>query len=88
MTEIAVNEAKTHLSNLLKRVENGESFSITNKGKVIAVVLPPNDIAKKDGREAYSRLKELINKYPIGTVQEVMNWKNEGRRQYYTISKK
>ena len=30
MTEIGVHEAKTHLSRFLKRVENGESSSITN----------------------------------------------------------
>ena len=59
MTEIGVHEAKTHLSNLLKRVENGESFSITKKGKVIAVVLPPNDVVKKDANGAYTSLVEL-----------------------------
>ena len=81
MTEIGVHEAKTHLSNLLKRVEDGESISITKEGKVIAVMVPPyNNIKEKDGSKAYSRLKELINKYPIGTVQEVMSWKNKGRR--------
>lgn len=80
MTEIGVNEAKTHLSSLLKRVENGESISITNKGKVVAVMVPPPDIAKKDADEAYSRLIELITEHPVGTVQEIMEWKNEGRR--------
>ncbi len=44
MTEIGVHEAKTHLSRLLKRVENGESFSITNRGKVVAVMVPPYPI--------------------------------------------
>ncbi len=70
----------THLLSLLKRVENGESFSITNKGKVVAVMMPPSDIAKKDAEEAYSRLIELIAEHPVGTVEEIMEWKNEGRR--------
>ncbi len=72
MTEIGVNEANTHLSNLLKRVENGESFSIKNKGKVEAVMVPSSDIAKIDADEAYSRLIELITEPPVGSVQEVM----------------
>ena len=46
-TEIGVHEAKTHLSNLLKRVENGESFSISKEGKVVAVALPANNVAPK-----------------------------------------
>lgn len=80
MTEIGVHEAKTHLSKLLKRVENGESFSITNKGKVVAVMVPPRDIAQIKANDAYSQLISLRAKSPIGTVREVMDWKNEGRR--------
>ena len=40
MTEIGVHEAKTHFLKLLKRVEEGERFSITNRGKVVAVMMP------------------------------------------------
>lgn len=80
MEEIGVHEAKTHLSSLLKRIENGERFSITNKGKVVAVMLPPDEIELEHTHEAYSRLLDLLKKYPVGTVQEVTDWKNEGRR--------
>ncbi|MCY4570275.1 MAG: type II toxin-antitoxin system prevent-host-death family antitoxin [Candidatus Poribacteria bacterium] len=80
MTEIGVHEAKTHLSRLLKRVENGESFSITNRGKVVAVMVPPREIGQAEVNDAYSRLIELRVKFPIGTGREVTDWKNEGRR--------
>lgn len=79
MTEIGVHEAKTHLSRLLKRVENGESFSITNRGKVVAVMVPPCDIEQVKANDAYGQLIELRAKFPIGTVREVTDWKNEGR---------
>ena len=80
MIEIGVYEAKMHLSRLLKRVENGESFSITNRGKVVAVIGPPHDVAQIKADDAYDRLIELRTKFPIGTVHEVMDWKNEGRK--------
>ena len=80
MTEIGVHEAKTHLSRLLKRVENGESFSITNRGKVVAVMVPPRDVEQVKPNDAYGRLIELRTKFPIGTVHEVTDWKNQGRR--------
>ena len=80
MTEIGIHEAKTHLSRLLKRVENGESFSITNRGKVVAVMVPPCEIGQIGTSDAYSRLIELRAKFPIGTVREVTDWKSEGRR--------
>ncbi len=34
-----------------------------------------------DVNEAYSRLIELITVNPVGTVEEVMEWRNEGRRR-------
>ena len=79
MTEIGVHEAKTHLSRLLKRVENGESFSITNRGKVVAVMVPPCDVAPAKANDAYGQLIALRAKFPVGTVREVVDWKNEGR---------
>ncbi|MCY4402717.1 MAG: type II toxin-antitoxin system Phd/YefM family antitoxin [Candidatus Poribacteria bacterium] len=69
MTEIGVNEAKTHLSSLLNRVENSESISITNKRKVVAVTMPPLDIMKKDANEAYSRFIGLITKIPLARLK-------------------
>ena len=80
MIEIGVHEAKTNLTKLLVRVENGESFSIINKGKVVAVMVPPRDIAQIKANDAYSQLISLRAKSPIGTVREVMDWKNEDRR--------
>ncbi|MXV72950.1 type II toxin-antitoxin system prevent-host-death family antitoxin [Candidatus Poribacteria bacterium] len=80
MTEIGVHEAKTHFSKLLKRVEGGERFSITHRGKVVAVMMPPHDIAPDKANDAYCQLIALRTKFPIGTVHEVTNWKNQDRR--------
>ena len=78
MTEIGIHEAKTHLSRLLKRVENGESFSITNKGRVVAVMGPPRDVPQIEANDAYGQLIALRTKFPVGTVREVSDWKNTG----------
>jgi len=80
MTEIGVHETKTHLSRILKRVEEGESFSITNRGKVVAVMQPPLEAQQIKAQKAFGRLMELRAKHPIGTVEEVIARKNEGRK--------
>ena len=80
MTEIGIHEAQTHFSKLLKRVEEGECFYITNRGKVVAVMMPPHDIAPDKANDAYRQLIALRTKFPIGTVSEVTDWKNRGRR--------
>ena len=40
LEEIGSYDAKTKLSELLRRVEAGESFTITNRGKPVADVVP------------------------------------------------
>ena len=79
MIEIGVHEAKTHLSKLLKRIENGESFSITNRGRIVAVMGPPRDVPQIEANDAYGQLIALREKFPIGTVRDVSDWKNTGR---------
>lgn len=41
MVEVGVHEAKTQLSKLLARVESGEEIAITNRGRVVARLVPP-----------------------------------------------
>jgi prevent-host-death family protein len=38
---VGVHEAKTHLSRLLERVAAGEEVEITNRGRVVARLVPP-----------------------------------------------
>ena len=38
MTEYGAGEAKTHFSELLDKVEQGESITITRRGKPVAVL--------------------------------------------------
>ena len=39
-TEIGLSEAKTKLPELLRQVKAGKSFTITNRGKAVAVLVP------------------------------------------------
>jgi prevent-host-death family protein len=41
MDSIGTFEAKTHLTRLLERVAKGERIVITNRGKPVAMLVPP-----------------------------------------------
>jgi prevent-host-death family protein len=41
MKFVGTFEAKTHLTRLLERVANGERIMITNRGKPVAMLVPP-----------------------------------------------
>ena len=45
--EVGTFEAKTHLSQLLDRVEEGQSIYITRRGKRVAQLVPPEPKKKK-----------------------------------------
>jgi prevent-host-death family protein len=55
MTRVGTFEAKTHLTRLLERVAKGERIIITNRGKPVAMLVPPEVDDERDsarvGRE-------------------------------------
>jgi prevent-host-death family protein len=55
MDSVGIFEAKTHLSRLLGQVARGERILITNRGRPVAMLVPPEPPATADparvGRE-------------------------------------
>ncbi len=41
MSTVGTFEAKTHLTRLLERVSRGERITITNRGRPVAMLVPP-----------------------------------------------
>jgi prevent-host-death family protein len=61
MTTIGIFEAKTRLSEIVRRVEAGERFTITVRGRPVAEVVPPTPERPKMSPEeieaAFERLR-------------------------------
>ena len=51
MDSVGTFEAKTHLTRLLERVARGERIVITNRGKAVAMLVPPEEAALPDASE-------------------------------------
>ena len=78
MDIIGAFEAKTHLSALLERVAEGESFTITKHGRPVATLAP---IANAD-RSRRQKAVEALKTFGKGRVLG-MDWRelrDEGRR--------
>lgn len=56
-TAIGASEAKAKFSELLDRVKNGESFSITLHGHEAAKLVPARGRSQEDIREVIARMK-------------------------------
>lgn len=79
---VSAYDAKTHLSQLLRRVANGERITITRHGAPVAVLAPPPSAEKPDVQQALDRM-ETLRKNRKGrrlSLQEIREFIDEGRR--------
>lgn len=72
-------EAKTHLSELLERVEHGEVVTITRRGRPVARLVPVETVTPGGAAEAVGKLRALRR----GTTLGGLDWRDlrdTGRR--------
>ena len=76
--EIGAFEAKAKLSEILRKVEQGERYTITKRGQVIAHLIPAQNKSSQAREEAFARLMQPhVTGIPGDTV---MRWIREGRK--------
>ena len=66
MHTIGAFEAKTHLSSLLERVAQAESFTITRHGKSVAQLVPVQQRDPERIKAAIRRMKEIAAEQTLG----------------------
>ena len=86
MKTIGVFEAKTHLSQLLVRVENAEEFIIQKRGKNIAVLQPFNKLNKKKKKEKEQMILSAFKE--IRESQKKVNRKKESVKELINSGRK
>jgi len=79
MENIGAYEAKTHLSQLLKRVQNGERLTITKHGLPVAVLGPPDSTKKMDVKSVIIKLRQFRKKQSLKGIS-IKEMIEEGRR--------
>ena len=80
-TVIAASEAKAKFSELLDRVQGGESFSITLHGEEAAKLVPARKPSREEIQEVIARIKasrSVLNR-PGQTKLRIKDLINEGR---------
>jgi prevent-host-death family protein len=77
-TEIGAFDAKTKLSEILRKVDQGERFTITVRGRAVADVVPSQP---KDRRRAAEAVRRLLAMPKIEGIspEAVKGWIEEGR---------
>jgi len=81
--EIGAFEAKNTLGHLLDLVQAGEEIVITRHGKPVARMVPETkgrDVASARAAADRIRARARTRIGPGVTIEEIIAWKNEGRR--------
>ena len=78
-TEIGAFDAKTRLSEILRKVEQGERFTITKRGKAIANLVPSEQRDQRRVKEAVEALRNFPRITGV-SGDEVLRWIREGRK--------
>lgn len=64
--QIGTFEAKTHFSQIIEKVENGEDFIITKRGTPVAKIIPYEEkkMTRKEAIEALREMRKLYRGVP------------------------
>ena len=86
-TKIGVREFRDHASNVLNRVERGETFEVCKHNRVVARLLPAEDRdMAKEWEEWFQRSEELSKEISAkiqGPVDAVEMIREQRRRPIY-----
>lgn len=83
MTEVGMFEAKTHFSELAKRVKAGEEITVTNRGEPILVMVPFKREYSPDELKAIIasiRAQAASLPGPSITIDDILAMRDEGRK--------
>jgi len=81
MESVGAFEAKTHLSELLDRVEQGEKITITRHGVPTAMLVPVTEAQRKlTHDEVVEAFRELRKSIAPDLTMSIRDMVNEGRR--------
>jgi prevent-host-death family protein len=78
-TEIGAFEAKTKFSELLRKVEDGERFTITVRGRPVAHLGPPLSARSKEEIAAAVQALKSFPRIQGVSGDTVLEWIREGR---------
>ena len=85
---LKISEVRERFDEIMARVENGETVSITRKGRVVAELSPKSESeADPEERKAafdrfWEELRELRKAEPTGvTREEILKWRHEGHKR-------
>ncbi len=72
-------ETKTHLADVLRQVRAGQGFTITQRGELVADLLPAGSGARRSLVLAATRMRQFVQEASKGKPAYIRELMDEGR---------
>ncbi len=69
MDQIGLHEAKTHLSEIIAKVSEGNEYTITRRGIPVARLVPAEKPSREAAKKALERAKQLRETLSLGGLK-------------------
>ncbi len=79
MQTIGMFEAKTHLPEVIRNVQKGQKYILTNRNQEVAIIMSIQDYNKSFKSFPYEKLKNIFKSNPFKSVDEIIGMRDEGR---------
>ncbi len=79
MQTIGMFEAKTHLPEVIRNVQRGQKYILTNRNQEVAVIMSIQDYNKAFNSFPYERLRTIFKSNPFESVDEIISMRDEDR---------
>ena len=78
--DVGIYEAKTKLASLVHLVEQGQTVTITNRGRPVADLVPTQDSGKSSIDMLIGEILAARSRQPVVNGVQLQAWKEEGRK--------
>lgn len=80
MQTIGMFEAKTHLPEVIRNVQNGETYMIKNRNQEVAILIPVSEYYRNSKELSYEKIKSIFKSSELGSADEIISMRDEGRK--------
>lgn len=80
MQTIGMFEAKTHLPEVIRNVQKGETYMLTNRNQEVAIIMSVSEYYRSSKESSYSKIKAVFKMNALGNADEIMAMRDEGMK--------
>lgn len=73
-------DAKTHLPELVRNVQKGEIYTLTNRNQEVAILMSISEYHRSSKEAVYEKMKKLFDTPIFETPVEIISMRDEGKR--------